>query len=108
EAWFSLDAILRTLGRMLFSRRLLEWSESSEADRNRGNGLVDSWKMMWIGPAVAFASMAWLTISRPTALLVAWPVWGLWVISPSIAWWVSRPVPPRTARLTAEQTVFLR
>jgi cellobiose phosphorylase len=108
EAWFSLDAILRTLWRMLVSRRLLEWSVSSEADRKNGNGLADSWKMMWIAPAIAIAAVAWLTIARPTALLVAWPVWGLWVMAPSIAWWVSRPVLPRTARLTAEQKTFLR
>ena len=63
---------------------------------------------MWIGPALALAACVYLTASRPSALLVAWPIWALWVMSPSIAWWISRPVPPRAARLTAEQTVFLR
>ena len=109
EAYFSLDAILRTLWRMLVARRrLLEWSVSSDADRNRGNSLAASWRTMWIGPVLALAALVYLTAWRPTALLVAWPIWALWAMSPSIAWWISRPVPPRASRLTAEQTVFLR
>jgi cellobiose phosphorylase len=107
EAYYSLDAIVRTLWRMLARRRLLEWSESSQAG-NGGNSLVGTWRSMWIGPVTALAALAWLAVSRPTALLAAWPVWGLWVLSPSIAWWVSRPAPPRGAHLTAGQTVFLR
>ena len=107
EAYFSLDAILRTLWRMLVKRRLLEWNVSTD-DRHRGNSLVQSWRTMWIGPAMAFAGLVYFTASRPTALLVAWPVLGLWAISPSIAWWISRPMPPRTARLSAEQHAFLR
>ena len=63
---------------------------------------------MWIGPAMALAAMIYLTASRPSALLVAWPIWALWAMSPSIAWWISRPVPRREARITAEQTIFLR
>jgi cellobiose phosphorylase len=108
EAYFSLDAILRTLWRMLVARRLLEWSVSGDADRNRGNSLVASWRTMWIGPVMALAALVYLTVWRPTALLVAWPIWALWAMSPSIAWWTSRPVPPRASRLTAEQAVFLR
>ena len=109
EAYFSLDAILRTLWRMLVSRRrLLEWAVSADAGRTRRHTLLESWEEMWIGPLLACAALAYFIVVRPTALLVAWPMWGLWVMSPSIAWWISRPVPPRTARLTAEQNLFLR
>ena len=31
----------------------------------------------------------------------------LWLVSPAIAWWISRPLARREARLTAEQTRFL-
>ena len=47
-------------------------------------------------------------MERPSAHLVAWPLWVLWFLSPSIAWWISRPVTPRPAYLTAEQNAFLR
>ena len=51
---------------------------------------------------------AYLALSRPAALDVAAPILGLWLASPAIAWWISRPLPRREARLTADQTVFLR
>ena len=38
----------------------------------------------------------------------AGPVLGLWMASPAIAWWISRPLARRGANLTADQTVFLR
>ena len=109
EAYYSLDAILRTLWRMLVARRrLLEWSVSSESDGRNGNSLAEAWRTMGTGPVLALAALFYLLAARPSALLAAWPIWGLWVISPSIAWWISRPVPPRASRLTAEQAVFLR
>jgi hypothetical protein len=63
---------------------------------------------MWIAPAVATAAVIHLMLSRPAALGVAGPILGLWFASPFIAWWISRPLARRTARLTAGQTVFLR
>ena len=109
EAYFSLDAILRTLWRMLVSRRrLLEWSAFSETSRNSVDSLAASWKTMWIGPVIALAALLYLTDARPGAFLVAWPVWALWAVSPSIAWWISRPMPRRAPHLTAEQSVYLR
>ena len=35
------------------------------------------------------------------------PILGLWFASPAIAWWISRPLVRREARLTADQTLFL-
>ncbi len=109
EACFSLDAILRTLWRTLIShRRLLEWSVSGDAGRNRQNSLAEAWRAMWMGPAIALATLSCLTVWRPSAMLVAWPVWALWAISPSIAWWIGRGVAPRSSRLTPAQNFFLR
>ena len=110
EAYYSLDAIVRTLWRMMVSRRrLLEWNVSSEADRNRANSLAASWRTMWIGPALALAALVYLTAARPSALLVAWPIWALWVDVAEHRL-VDQPsgAAARAAYLTAEQTVFLR
>ena len=41
-------------------------------------------------------------------MAVAGPILGLWFASPAIAWWISRPLARREARLTADQTLFLR
>ena len=103
EAFFGLDAILRTAGRMLFTRtRLLEWTTSSDLDGEH------SYRAMWIGPATAIAAALWLAASSPAALAAAAPVLLLWLASPAIAWWVSRPLGRREARLTPDQIAFLR
>ena len=63
---------------------------------------------MWIGPMVAAAAAIALALSKPAALAVAGPILGLWLASPGIAWWISRPLAQREARLTANQILFLR
>ena len=109
EALFSLDAIVRTAGRMLITRkRLLEWNPSGNQDRNSRRDLVSFGRTMWIGPLLALAAVIYLTISRPAALAVAGPVLALWFVSPVIAWWISQPLYRREAILTADQTLFLR
>ncbi|PTL37043.1 cyclic beta 1-2 glucan synthetase [Candidatus Methylomirabilis limnetica] len=109
EAFFSLDAIVRTAGRLLVThKRLLEWSPSSDPDRKSRTGLAAFYRMMWIAPVIATAAMISLTLSRPVALAVAGPVLGLWFASPAIAWWISRPLVRRGARLTAGQIIFLQ
>jgi cyclic beta-1,2-glucan synthetase len=109
EAFFSLDAIVRTAGRLLVThRRLLEWSPSSDPDRKGRTDLAAFCRMMWIAPVIATAAMISLTLSRPVALAVAGPILGLWFASPAIAWWISRPLVRRGVRLTADQTIFLQ
>ncbi|MCR4339346.1 MAG: hypothetical protein NUW01_05605, partial [Gemmatimonadaceae bacterium] len=109
EAVFSMDAIVRTAGRMLFTRkRLLEWNPSSESERNGSTSLAAAFRSMWTAPVIAMAAALVLVLSNPAALVVAGPILILWLVSPAIAWWISRPLARREARLTADQTFFLR
>jgi cyclic beta-1,2-glucan synthetase len=109
EAFFSLDAIARTAWRMLVThKRLLEWNPSSGSGRRNRTDLAASLGTMWIAPAMAIAAAIYLSLSRPAALAVAGPILVLWFASPAIAWWISRPLARRGARLTADQSLFLR
>jgi cellobiose phosphorylase len=109
ETYFSLDAIVRTVGRMLLThRRLLEWSPSGDQERSNSASLVAFCRTMWFSPAVAVGAVIGLALSRPAALGVAGPILALWFFSPVIAWWISRPLVRRPARLTAGQTTFLQ
>ena len=109
EAFFSLDAIVRTAWRMLIThRRLLEWNPSSDTDRRGRTGLAGSYRAMWTAPVLAAAAAVYLAFSMPAALAVAVPILGLWFASPAVAWWISRPLARRGARLSADQTFFLR
>jgi len=63
---------------------------------------------MWIAPVIAIAAVICLSLSGRAVLAEAIPILCLWFFSPAIAWWISRPLTRRGARLTAEQTLFLR
>ncbi|MBN2060772.1 MAG: cyclic beta 1-2 glucan synthetase [Deltaproteobacteria bacterium] len=109
EAYFSLDAIVRTAWRMWVThKRLLEWNLSSDADRKSRTDLATSWRTMWLAPVLAVATAIYLSLSRPAALAVAGAFLVLWFASPVIAWWISRPLSRRGARLAADQVLFLR
>ena len=109
EAFFSLDAIVRTAWRLLIThRRLLEWNPSSGPDHDGRTDLAGSCRIMWIAPVIAAAAAITLALLRPAALVVSLPLLGLWFTSPVIVWWISRPLGRREARLTTEQTIFLR
>jgi cellobiose phosphorylase len=109
EAFFSVDAIVRTVWRMLITHKgLLKWDISGVSDRHSRMDLLGSFRTMWIGPLVAAAALTTLAASEPATLAVAGPLLGLWFASPAVAWWVSRPFAVRRERLTPEQTLFLR
>ncbi|WP_295412895.1 glycoside hydrolase family 94 protein [uncultured Thiodictyon sp.] len=108
EAWFSLEAVLRTLWRMWVSHRgLLEWTASGDLDQ-RSAGLMGFARQMGFAPAAALLTALALAGLNPPALWVAAPILLLWFASPAIAWWLSRPLTRRAARLSADQTRFLR
>jgi cyclic beta-1,2-glucan synthetase len=113
EACVNLDAIARTAWRMLVTkRRLLEWNSSATVEREHaaeGRGeLAASLASMWIAPAVSIGAAILLARWAPAALPAAAPILLLWLASPAIAWWISRPLARREGRLTREQRRFLR
>ncbi len=109
EAFFTLDAIIRTAWRMWIShRRMLEWNPSSAHDLSHCTNLAAVCRTMWIAPMLSIGVAIYLGLLRPSALACAGPLLALWFISPLMAWWISRPLVHRGARLTADQTVFLQ
>ena len=107
EAAYSLDAILRTVWRMIVTRRhLLEWSTSGD-DPHGSGGFSASLRSMWIAPAISIAAVVLLSMTRPAALIAAVPVLALWFVSPAVAWWMSTPIANHRVALTTDQGVFL-
>ncbi|MCX6538495.1 MAG: cyclic beta 1-2 glucan synthetase [Acidobacteria bacterium] len=109
EAYFSLDAVLRTTARLLVTRRrLLQWTPSGDHARPDRQGLAGTWARMWIAPTLAGAAGAYLSLARPSGLDAAAPILLLWFAAPVITWQISRPLTRRDARLTRDQLRFLR
>ena len=109
QAWLMCDAILRSLYRQLISRRkLLEWVSAAEAEtkvRNSFSSFV--WFML---PALLLTLIALgVTLSvKPRGLPVMGPLAVLWLLSPFIAYWVSRPRTAERKLLPAEDLKFAR
>ena len=112
EAYYCLDAIVRTLGRMLVTRRrLLEWKPSSEVSRVLEQGsrtdVAASYRTMAIAPAIGMMTWIGLALTHPAVLIIAGPILLLWAAAPAIAWWISRPLSRRSVTLTSGQNRFL-
>jgi cyclic beta-1,2-glucan synthetase len=106
EAWFSLDAIVRTGWRMLVTRRdLLEWRPSSLA--RSSTDMETNWRRMWFSPTLAVGAALMLSYVNPGALFAAAPVLLLWFMAPLIAWWISLPMAREGAELSDTQSLFL-
>ncbi len=106
EALICLDAFLRSAVRMLFTRRgLLLWHTKSYARRNARRSLDDFFLEMWVAPLVALV-LAFTLIG--VELLYCAPLLFLWLVSPVVAWWISRPLVAHDPELSSQQRLFLR
>ncbi len=109
QARSAIDAIVRTLYRQFVSReRMLEWETAASTEQRLGGGLRDFARSMWQASAVALlilAAVAWL---RPSSLWVASPFLLAWLLSPLVAYLISRPLPSTEIPLGAAERRALR
>ncbi len=115
DAVISLDAILRSGVRMLFTRKgLLLWQLPSYLRRNACQTRADFFREMWSAPFLAIVigipviAATRLGISSSASLLFSMPILVLWLFSPIIAWRISQPLPISTIGLNDTQQRFLR
>ena len=109
EAYFTIDAILRSFWRMVVSRKhLLEWNRSDDPGFDQQQNMVELYRTMWIAPAMALLVFIYLTIQKPMAHIFTDPILILWACSPAIAWYLSRPLVSRIVSLHGGQINFLR
>ena len=93
EAAIQCDAIIRTLMRLLITRRhLLEWQTASDTERTSGTSLVAVSRAMWVSPALA-AVLGWYALAYAglATQLACLPLATLWLFAPVAAWLLSRP-----------------
>lgn len=108
EAYVSLDAISRTLWRIIISRRkLLEWNPSGLI-QIRDRSLKDTYFSMAIAPAAAVIIFIYLASTNFEVLIVAAPILIAWAVSPTVEWWLGLPIPSRKTKITEPQRLYLR
>jgi cyclic beta-1,2-glucan synthetase len=108
-ARLAIDAIARTLYRLIVSRRrMLEWETSATSETRLQEGLPQFFRSMWPASAMAIAIATLITILSPERLLLASPVLFAWFLSPVIGWIVSRSRVHVDKPLNAEEDAELR
>jgi cyclic beta-1,2-glucan synthetase len=96
QAWLMADAILRTIYRLFVSHRLLlEWTATAQTTIGPKPTIPGFTRRMFGGPVVAAITLVVLWRAGSNAWPVATPFVLAWLLSPAIAYWVSRS--PRDA-----------
>jgi cyclic beta-1,2-glucan synthetase len=109
EAQYSVDAALRSLWRLLISRRrMLQWRPSSEVERAGSGGLSAQVVAMAPSLLVVVATGVALALWRPEALPYAAPLLLAWCFAPVLAWRSALPRPSARTVLDADAVIFLR
>jgi len=110
DTLLSLDAVARTLWRLLISRRhLLQWRAAAHvaAMSDHLGSRRSTWRLMW--PSAVFAFLAAVILERyfPDAMMPAAPILLLWLIAPEVSIWIGRPREPRRESLDKPAQLFL-
>src|SRR5262245_28498121 len=87
---------------------MLEWETAASTERRLGAGPIDFLANMWPASALAVAIAVLVGMVRPLSLEAATPVLIAWLVSPLIAYWVSRPKPIADPPLTEPEHRELR
>ncbi len=116
QAWLMGDAIIRTLWRLLVSRRhLLEWTPAAASTTAPRLDLVGFYRRMAGVAIVAGVAAGVVCGTGNRTWVIAAPFLLLWLLSPAVALWVSLspqrhdllsdlPADRRSLRLTARRT----
>ncbi|MBX3011462.1 MAG: hypothetical protein KF832_08130 [Caldilineaceae bacterium] len=111
EAILTLDAIGRTLVRLLLRRRkMLEWTTAARAVRLFGREVTVETTLLRMMPSLILVALFALLVSmvNPPAIFISGPFFLVWLLAAEIAYWISRPVATEMPPPTPEQRRKLR
>jgi cyclic beta-1,2-glucan synthetase len=102
QAWWTTDAICRTLFRLFLSRRnLLQWVTAAQASLSAAPNIRGAYRRMSGSVACALLGAVLVGCVRPAAWPLAAPFIALWLAAPALAVWLSLP-PAISGRLAPE------
>ncbi|MDO9416651.1 GH36-type glycosyl hydrolase domain-containing protein [Pararhizobium sp.] len=100
------DAVVRSLYRLLVSRKLmLEWRTAAQAHSSAKGDIWSYYKSMWIAPVLAILSLALAAISNTGLPFIGVPFALVWALSPGIAWFVSQTAETEDQLVVPERVV---
>jgi cyclic beta-1,2-glucan synthetase len=110
QAWLTMDAVIRTFGRLYITKRnLLEWVTAAQTGYGADLRLRAFYCHLRWGVVLAGGAGFLFLVLRPRVWPVAAPFVLLWLLSPILAWRIS--IPPKIAKsqvLSSAETRSLR
>nr|WP_245224282.1 glucoamylase family protein [Rhizobium halophytocola] len=107
NAWMMADAILRSVYRLFYSRKmLLEWKTAASVQSVAQGDIGSYYHSMRHAPALALVALAFSSINGTFGVLVGLPFIILWVMSPLVAWYVSQSAETEDLLEVPEQTLL--
>ena len=102
ETLLTLGGIGTTLVRLFVTRkRLLQWTSYADTVRVFAGGVT--WQQMSLTTLSSMTLGLLIGLLNPTALFVAIPLLIAWLLSPEIAYWISRPSRAAHVSLSGEE-----
>jgi cyclic beta-1,2-glucan synthetase len=93
EALLALSAVGITLFRLFIARKhMLQWTTAAESALSFINTRCRTWWEMAASNTLNALLGIAIVMINPSALLVAVPLLLAWIISPQVAFWISRPI----------------
>ena len=110
QAWVMSEAIVRTLFRLLVSRRnLLEWVTTAQTKVSPRLDVSGFYQQMVGAVGLTIAAAALVAWCNPGSWPIAAPFGVLWLLSPAIARWISLPsMTSSVPQISAEDAGALR
>ncbi len=109
QALLMLDAIIRTLIRLLITKKnTLQWVTAADMELALKNDIASYWKRMWICPVAAAMILSLSVLQGQEAVVAAFIISLLWAPAPAVAYWVSKPALRNKNDLSKEELLELR
>lgn len=109
RTYLKIDAIIRTLYRKFITRRnLLEWTTAAQVESGSKHDLNSFLRTMWTAPLIAVGCFALILFVRPAGLPDAALFLLAWLVSPFIAYRISKPFLPKHEKIKFDDRIEAR
>mgnify|MGYP005834658999 CR=1 FL=1 len=109
SAYISMDAIIRTLWRLLFTRKnLLEWVTAADMEASLKNSAASFYKRMWVCILCGFAVIVLSLINNDYAWIAGLVIGTAWIAAPYVAYDISKSIKQKTILLPESDNKKLR
>lgn len=109
QAYLMIDAVIRTLYRIVISRRkLLEWQTAADAESKADKKLESYIKFMYPASLIALLILALAFEGADRSIFLILPSCILWFVSPFTAYYISKEKKARAVELDEDEKILLR